>query len=56
MPVQHEGNLKHTGCQGSALKMKVEVLDALKASMRAKVAALSEDNWMYEAEEQPRVH
>ncbi|KAI3325004.1 hypothetical protein HD806DRAFT_463147 [Xylariaceae sp. AK1471] len=33
-----------------------EVLEALKASMRAKVAALAEDNWMYEAEEQPRVH
>ncbi|KAI0914013.1 hypothetical protein F4823DRAFT_433162 [Ustulina deusta] len=33
-----------------------EVLDVLKASMRAKVAALAEDNWMYEAEEPPRVH
>ncbi|KAI0490896.1 hypothetical protein F4859DRAFT_26864 [Xylaria cf. heliscus] len=33
-----------------------EVLEALKASMRAKVAALAEDNWMYEAEEPPRVH
>ncbi|TGJ86511.1 hypothetical protein E0Z10_g2221 [Xylaria hypoxylon] len=33
-----------------------EVLEILKASMRAKVAALSEDNWMYEAEEPPRVH
>jgi hypothetical protein len=36
--------------------MEVEVLEVLKASMRAKVAALTEDNWMYEAEEQPRVH
>ncbi|KAI0898003.1 hypothetical protein F4806DRAFT_386431 [Annulohypoxylon nitens] len=33
-----------------------EVLEALRASMRAKVAALSEDNWMYEPEEQaPRM-
>ncbi|KAI1259385.1 hypothetical protein F5Y18DRAFT_299921 [Xylariaceae sp. FL1019] len=28
-----------------------EVLEALRASMRAKVAALTDDNWMYEAEE-----
>ncbi|KAI0532511.1 hypothetical protein GGR58DRAFT_177304 [Xylaria digitata] len=33
-----------------------EVLEVLKASMKAKVAALAEDNWMYEAEEPPRVH
>ncbi|KAI1498533.1 hypothetical protein F5X99DRAFT_318307 [Biscogniauxia marginata] len=31
-----------------------EVLEALKASMRAQVIALAEDNWMYEPEEQPR--
>ncbi|KAI4598874.1 hypothetical protein KJ359_002288 [Pestalotiopsis sp. 9143b] len=31
-----------------------EVLEALRASMRAQVAALAEDNWMYEAEEPPR--
>ncbi|KAI6090901.1 hypothetical protein F4821DRAFT_12405 [Hypoxylon rubiginosum] len=31
-----------------------EVLEAVRASMRAKVAALAEDNWMYEPEEQPR--
>ncbi|CAJ2508007.1 Uu.00g091930.m01.CDS01 [Anthostomella pinea] len=29
-----------------------EVLEVLRASMRAKVAALGEDNWMYEPEEQ----
>lgn len=28
-----------------------ELLEAVKASLRCKVAALSEDNWMYEAEE-----
>ncbi|KAI1805469.1 hypothetical protein F4811DRAFT_214024 [Daldinia bambusicola] len=31
-----------------------EVLETLRASMRAKVAALAEDNWMYEPEEQQR--
>ncbi|KAI0840257.1 hypothetical protein F5Y06DRAFT_252189 [Hypoxylon sp. FL0890] len=31
-----------------------EVLETLRASMRAKVAALAEDNWMYEPEEPPR--
>ncbi|OLN84886.1 cytokinesis protein 3 [Colletotrichum chlorophyti] len=32
-----------------------ELLEAVRASLRAKVAALAEDNWMYEAEpEQPR--
>lgn len=31
-----------------------EVLEALRASMRAKMAVLAEDNWMYEPEEQPR--
>ncbi|KAI1636411.1 hypothetical protein F4809DRAFT_641518 [Biscogniauxia mediterranea] len=31
-----------------------EVLEALKASMRAQVIALAEDNWMYEPEESPR--
>ncbi|KAI0471084.1 hypothetical protein GGR56DRAFT_129590 [Xylariaceae sp. FL0804] len=32
-----------------------EVMEALRASMRAKVSALTEDNWMYEAEEEVRV-
>ncbi|KAI0019663.1 hypothetical protein F4780DRAFT_437638 [Xylariomycetidae sp. FL0641] len=31
-----------------------EVLETLRASMRAQVAALSEDNWMYEPEEPVR--
>ncbi|KAI5924297.1 hypothetical protein F4810DRAFT_135794 [Camillea tinctor] len=31
-----------------------EVLEALKASMRAQVIALAEDNWMYEPDEPPR--
>ncbi len=29
-----------------------ELLEAVRTSLRAKVAALSEDNWMYEAEEE----
>ncbi|KAI1809123.1 hypothetical protein GGS20DRAFT_360207 [Poronia punctata] len=33
-----------------------ELAEMLKASMRAQVAALAEDNWMYEPEEQPRTH
>ncbi|PSS10594.1 hypothetical protein M430DRAFT_21949 [Amorphotheca resinae ATCC 22711] len=32
-----------------------ELLEAVRASLRAKVAMLSEDNWMYEAEEEPVV-
>ncbi|KAJ1329489.1 hypothetical protein MN608_06225 [Microdochium nivale] len=32
-----------------------EVIETLRASMRAQVAALADDNWMYEAEEQPRM-
>jgi len=30
-----------------------ELLEAVRTSLRAKVAALAEDNWMYEAEEEP---
>jgi hypothetical protein len=33
--------------------MFTELLDAVKASLRTKVAALSEDNWMYEPEDEP---
>ncbi|KAL1870802.1 hypothetical protein VTK73DRAFT_2431 [Phialemonium thermophilum] len=31
-----------------------ELLEAVRASLRAKVAALAEDNWMFEREETPR--
>lgn len=31
-----------------------ELLEAVRASLKAKVAALAEDNWMYEQEELPR--
>lgn len=32
-----------------------ELLEAVRTSLRAKVAALAEDNWMYEAEDDPVV-
>ncbi|TAQ85055.1 hypothetical protein B7494_g6610 [Chlorociboria aeruginascens] len=32
-----------------------KLLEAVKSSLRAKIAALAEDNWMYEAEEEPLV-
>lgn len=32
-----------------------ELFEAVRASLRAKVAALSEDNWMYEKEDEPRL-
>ena len=35
--------------------MVAELLEAVRASLRAKVVALAEDNWMYEAEEEPAV-
>lgn len=58
MSVHPEGTVDDEGgpSQVPRLTTKVEALEALKASMRAKVAALAEDNWMYEAEEPPRVH
>ncbi|KAK2775627.1 upf0220 domain protein [Colletotrichum kahawae] len=46
---QHQVN--HTAVR----EQPEELLEAVRASLRAKVAALSEDNWRYEAEpEQPR--
>lgn len=32
-----------------------ELLEAIRASLRAKVSALADDNWMYEAEDAPRL-
>ncbi|KAK1972767.1 hypothetical protein LY78DRAFT_146817 [Colletotrichum sublineola] len=46
---QHQVN--HTAIR----EQPEELLEAVRASLRAKVAALAEDNWMYEAEpELPR--
>jgi len=47
--------VKHHREKHRAPSEPAELLDAVKASLRAKVAALSEDNWMYEAEEEPIV-
>jgi hypothetical protein len=33
------------------LRKLAELLEAVRASLRAKVAALADDNWMYEAED-----
>ncbi|XXH00319.1 hypothetical protein Hte_006662 [Hypoxylon texense] len=52
-PEQHEGRTAQAETN-SKLTREEEVLEALRASMRAKVAVLAEDNWMYEPEEQPR--
>jgi hypothetical protein len=35
----------------SSAYMVAELLEAVRASLRAKVAALADDNWMYEAED-----
>ena len=32
----------------------IDILCAVRASLRARVSALAEDNWMFEAEPQPR--
>ncbi|KAL0943906.1 upf0220 domain protein [Colletotrichum truncatum] len=44
---QHQVN--HTAVR----EQPEELLEAVRASLRAKVAALAEDNWMYEAEAEP---
>ena len=33
--------------------MLIELLELVRASLRSKTAALAEDNWMYEAEDEP---
>ena len=38
----------------SLAKHITELLEAVRASLRAKVSALAEDNWMFEPEEQTR--
>ncbi|CAH0053289.1 unnamed protein product [Clonostachys solani] len=47
--------VKHHQINSSSMaEQPEELLEAVRASLRAKVAALSEDNWMYEPEEQVR--
>ncbi|KAG9232729.1 hypothetical protein BJ875DRAFT_69911 [Amylocarpus encephaloides] len=43
--------VKHHRDRNRAPSEPTELLEAVKASLRAKVASLADDNWMYEAEE-----
>lgn len=45
---------QHQIDQNSVPAQPEELLEAVRASLRAKVAALAEDNWMFEREELPR--
>jgi hypothetical protein len=56
MPAQPEGKPNSKLLSTVYANEGIEVLEVLKASMRAKVAALAEDNWMYEPEDQLRAH
>lgn len=44
-----------TACGRLLTRDRQELFEAVRASLRAKVAALSEDNWMYEKEDEPRL-
>ncbi|KOS18687.1 hypothetical protein ESCO_000410 [Escovopsis weberi] len=44
----------HQASHGAVSDQPEELLEAVRASLRAKVAALAEDNWMFEPEEQNR--
>ncbi|KAM7209210.1 hypothetical protein V8F20_000548 [Naviculisporaceae sp. PSN 640] len=46
---------QHQIDQNSVPVQPDELLEAVRASLRAKVAALAEDNWMYEREDPPRL-
>ncbi len=50
-PSEPAGGKFHIYIDNSILIL-AELLEAVRASLRAKVAALAEDNWMYEAEEE----
>ena len=54
VPEQPEGRLHSHLSRLWSLICISELLEAVRASLRAKVAALAEDNWMFEPEEQPR--
>ncbi|KAK3325422.1 hypothetical protein B0H66DRAFT_548275 [Apodospora peruviana] len=46
---------QHQIDQNSVPTQPEELLEAVRASLRAKVAALAEDNWMFEREELPKL-
>lgn len=54
MTEQPEGATWACLCYSHRINAALELLEAVRASLRAKVAALAEDNWMFEPEEQPR--
>jgi hypothetical protein len=55
VPAQPEGTASsHPLTPRGITKQFTELLEAVRASLRAKVAALAEDNWMYEREDIPR--
>ncbi|POR37048.1 Uncharacterized protein TPAR_02751 [Tolypocladium paradoxum] len=54
VPDQPEGKLRRRCSKRTALTVATELLEAVRADLRAKVNALAEDNWMFEPEEQTR--
>lgn len=57
LPAQPEGTSSFLCSHSVRLLTHVystELLEAVRASLRAKVAALAEDNWMFEKEDLPR--
>lgn len=54
VPAQPEGTSPTTTANDKVLTHREELLEAVRASLRAKVAALAEDNWMYEREDFPK--
>lgn len=51
-PSEPVGELYPPSRYPPSLILRTELLEAVKASLRAKTAALGDDNWMYEAEEE----
>jgi hypothetical protein len=54
MTEQPEGATWPYLCYSHRINATSELVEAVRASLRAKVAALAEDNWMFEPEEQSR--
>lgn len=54
VPDQPEGKLRRRSSKRTPLTVAKELLEAVRADLRAKVSALAEDNWMFEPEEQTR--
>ncbi len=50
-PSEPAGKYFDTSLENRIVTPVEELLEAVRASLRAKVAALADDNWMYEAED-----